>query len=53
MSRVIAVMARDKDEAAELLVHELPMASFASRHINKSGTFQIGDELANFARHMG
>ena len=31
----------------------LPMAAFAAMHLNKTGPFQIADELADFARHLG
>jgi hypothetical protein len=52
MLRVVAVMPRNKNEAAKFLVHELPMAAFTARHVDKTGTLQVRDELANFARHM-
>jgi hypothetical protein len=48
---VVAVMTRNQHEAGELRVHELPVTALAAMNPSESGSFQLGDQLANLARH--
>jgi hypothetical protein len=51
MLRVIAVLSRDKNKPAKFRVSELSMTAFSAVDSAEAGAFQIGNQLADFARH--
>jgi len=51
MLRVVARLTRNQNKPVKLAVNELAMRSLPSGHLLKSCTFQISNQLANFARH--
>ncbi len=51
MMRIIAIVAAENQRAGELLMPELAMRPLATGNENKSHSFEVGDQLANLARH--
>src|SRR5206468_10398019 len=44
-------MSRNQHEAGKLRMHELPVTAFAALDPRESRPFEVGDKLANLARH--
>ena len=49
--RIIAIVAAENQRAGELLMPELAMRPLAAGNENKPDLFEVGDQLANLARH--
>ena len=52
MLRVVAIVSRDEHETTEPGVDKLAMTALSTRHANETRSFQVGNKLADFARHM-
>lgn len=50
--RIVAIVSGDQDKAGKLGVDKFSMTALAALHPDEAGSFQIGNELANLARHM-
>jgi len=53
MLRVIAIVSGNENEPPKLRVDEFPVAAFSALHAVEPRSLQVGDQLANFARHTG
>ena len=51
MMCIIAIVAAKIQRAGELLMPELAMRPLAAGNDNKPHSFEVGDQLANLARH--
>ena len=52
MVRIVTIFATQNYRPGEPAVTELAMRSLAAGYLDKSGFFQIGYQLADFARHF-
>ena len=48
----VLIVVPGEDEALEFGLNELPVTALASDNANESSLLQIGNKLANLARHM-
>jgi hypothetical protein len=51
MMRIVAIMSTQNDGARVFGVAKFPMGTFATRHTNKTGGFQVRNQLSDFSRH--
>jgi hypothetical protein len=51
MMRIIAIVAGNQHKSFKFCMDKFPVASFPADNTNKTGSFLISNQLANFARH--